>query len=373
MPKSVSTNKLPATTRFSNELLDSMRQVTDKPADEIINRMFSNDALRLELRTYLDKLKTNQQLTELAVPAGMESLISAASKLPEWADSASLNLGSAFFARYAQPITQLLGLLSLPFCYAAADGARVLYLSERIKNDPAKRLLDTAVFIWDVMAPDAFLPTGKGFSSILKIRLIHAAARYYTLKSGQWNDAWGKPINQEDMAGTNLALSFITVRGLRKMGISIEYSSQQHFIHLWNVIGSLSGINDSLLPGEGRNVTRLEETIRKRHFKSSEHGVALTLSLINYFSSVDFGSKKIKTSFIPLMRYLLGNETADMLKIPAAIFSPADLFALKTLNFVKAFKNSPAFEYDLQKKNFDQFSKMIVSAQALPTPAQPIN
>lgn len=348
---------------YTKEFLDRMRLQTDSKADELIGYFFENSERKIELRKLLAEINTNNELKSIGIPAIMNELIREISVLPAWADTRSMHKGALFFARYAQPITQLLGLLSLPFCYAAADGARVLYLSEKIKNDPAKRLLDTAVFIWDVMAPDAFEPGGKGFASILKIRLIHAAARYYASSAAEWDVAWGKPINQEDMAGTNLALSFITVRGLRKLGISIQYKDQQDFIHLWNIIGSLSGIERSLLPDSGRQVNLLEETIRKRQFKSSAHGTALTKSLIDYFNTVDFGSKKVKTTFLPLMRFLLGDQVADLLELPKLNMSETDLFALKTVNFFKEFKSSSVFDYQLQKRNFDQFAKVVNAAR----------
>jgi len=347
---------------YTNDFLNEMRTQADPLADNLISYYFENAVRKVELRQIMAGLETNSDLIACREQPQMKILVDSASTLPVWAIKKSMLKGTLFFARYAQSITQLLGLLSLPFCYAAADGAQVLYLSEKIKNDPAKRLLDTAVFIWDVMAPDAFEPTGKGFSSILKIRLIHAAARYYTLAGKEWNDNWGRPINQEDMAGTNLALSFITVRGLRKLGISVAYAEQQHFIHLWNIIGSLSGINRTLLPDSGKEVNLLEESIRRRQFKTSAHGIALTKSLIDYFNTVEFGSKKVKSSFLPLMRFLLGDETADLLNVPKLNLSETDLFALKTLNFLKEFKTSSSFEYQVQKKNFDQFSKLVKTA-----------
>lgn len=347
---------------YTNDFLDKMRTETDPLADDLIALYFENATSKNALRQLLSNLNTNADLTACREQPHMSILVDHVSTLPIWAEKKSMSKGALFFARYAQPITQLLGLLSLPFCYAAADGAQVLYLSEKIKNDPAKRLLDTAVFIWDVMAPDAFESTGKGFSSILKIRIIHAAARYYTLASNEWDNNWGRPINQEDMAGTNLALSFIAIRGLRKLGISVIYSEQQHFIHLWNTIGYLSGINRMLLPDSGKEVNLLEETIRKRQFKTSAHGIALTRSLIDYFNTVDLGSKKVKSSFLPLMRFLLGKEAADLLAVPKQNLSESDLFALKTLNFLKDFKTSSPFEYQLQKKSFDQFSKLVKTA-----------
>lgn len=347
---------------YTNEFLDQMRQTTDSVADELVTSLFKSSEGKSALRFYMSGLHSNADLEKDELPEGMQKLISRVNTLPEWADKKSMLSASRFFARHSKLITQLLGLLSLPFCYAAADGARVLYLSEKIKNDPEKRLLDTAGFIWDVMAPDAFEKTGKGFAAILKVRLIHAAARFYTLQSGQWDAAWGQPVNQEDMAGTNLALSLIGIRGLRKLGISIEYKEQQSYIHLWNVISYLSGIQLSLLPQTGSELSRLEETIRMRQFKPSVHGIALTNSLIAYFQKLNLGSKQIKANLLPLMRYLLGAQAADILEIPAAALSPLDLTALKAINFFNDLKSSTDGAYQKERKNFDRLSKKVLSA-----------
>lgn len=346
-------------TEYSNEYLDSMRMQTDPPADEAIALCFADSGLRQELRTYLENLHTNKELLDITPPVQLSPLVSRASVLPVWATKKQMAAGSAFFSRHAQIITQLLGLLSLPFCYAAADGARVLHLSELIRNNPGKRLLDTAEYVWDIMAPDAFEAQGKGFASILKIRIIHAGIRYYTLKK-EWNLDWGKPINQEDMAGTNLALSLVTIRGMRKLGLTIAYSDQQAFIHLWNVTGFLSGIQPELLPAEGRQVSLLEQTIRKRQFKNSVQGTELTKSLTEYYQSVNPGTaQEFKLRVLPLMRFLLGTEAADILNLPAPELSPRDHMAIKILNSLNDLKFGSENEYQEQKRNFEKFSRAL--------------
>ncbi len=350
------------TTEYSNEYLDSMRLQTDPLADDAIALSFSESGFREELQSYLDSLHSNHDLLTLKGPAWISSLVDTASRLPEWADKKEMAAGAAFFSRHAQLITQLLGLLSLPFCYAAADGARVLHLSERIRNNPGKRLQDTAAYVWDIMAPDAFEPLGKGFASILKIRMIHAAIRYYTVKK-EWNYDWGKPINQEDMAGTNLALSLITIRGMRKMGLTIAYKEQQAFIHLWNVTGFLSGIQEALLPAQGRQVSLLEQTIRRRQFKSSIQGIELTRSLIDYYQSVNPGTAyDFKSRVLPLMRFLLGNEAADILNLPETELSPRDHMAIKILNSLNDLKSGASNEYKEQRRTFEKFSRSIKMA-----------
>lgn len=328
-----------------------MRRRGDFFSDTLINKIFADEAQKAAFKSLLDSLTLNQQLHQLDDFYAIKEAFVRATKLPDWADQKLMQQGTAFFALHATAIMNLLGLLSLPYCYAAADGARVLDLSERIKNKPEHRLNETADFVWDVMAPNAFKPEGKGFVSILKVRLLHAAVRFYTTKSGKWNDDWGLPVNQEDMAGTNLSFSLLVVRGLRKFGLTIAYAEQQAFMHLWNVIGYLSGVDETLLPGTGKEALLLEEGIRKRNFKSSDHGQSLTRSLINYFSSVDAAFPAKET--MQLMRYLLGDEVADLLALPPQRVPMSTVYLLKFINnfqFVR--QDNSRFTYQKQRSEF---------------------
>ncbi|RYF79652.1 MAG: DUF2236 domain-containing protein, partial [Chitinophagaceae bacterium] len=317
---------------------------------------FPDQELKKVFYGWLQALNDNSFIHQLPERYKEHSFIAGSQKLPAWADPKRMKAGSAFFVKHAEQIMQLLGLLSLPYCYAAADGAMVLYLSRRLSNDSGKRLTDTAEFIWNVLSPEAFTDKGKGFSSCLAIRLTHAMARHYTLQSEKWN--LGIPVNQEDMAGTNLAFSLIVVRGLRKLGYSISYDEQQSFIHLWGVIGFLLGVNEDLIPADGKTAHALEEKIRLRHFKPSMQGRELTKSLIDYFGSFP-GNKLPQQQLIGVMRHLLGNEIATMLGLPEADFSAlmpgflqltANLPALNSGGSVMAVYNRKYADYRKQIK-----------------------
>jgi len=316
---------------YSPDILTRKRQVTDSIADDFVKFIFVDTQSKIALREYLATLNYNSQLSQLPTAYADQPLFALANHLPEWANSKQMQQGAAFFARHASLIMNMLGLLSLPYTYAGADGVKVLYLSERMRTDTAKRLQETGDFVWEVMAPNAFKPEGKGFASILKVRLIHAAARYYTLQSGRWNAEWGQPVNQEDMAGTNLSFSLLVIRGLRKLDVAITYADQQAFMHLWNVIGALSGVERSLLPDDGKQAIALEQAISKHVFRPSEEGQALTQSLIDYFTSLTlpapFGSKET----VQLMRFLLGDEIADILALPKGE-APTTIINLLKLN-----------------------------------------
>lgn len=299
---------LPYTSSFLNE----NRKITDTLADQAIASLFQDGEPTL-FRSLIGELKQNDDVIPEHYPEAVKIYFEQAKQFPTWASPTKINQGLQFFSGHATEILAMLGLLSLPYCYAASDGVQVLYLSERIRNDTARRLLETGEFVFDVMAPNGFEPRGKGMMSCLKVRLIHAATRYFIAKSNKWNAAWGEPVNQEDMAGTNLAFSFIITRGLRKIGKTVSMDDTEAYLHLWNVIGYLMGIRQELLPANMKEAFQLDQMIAERHFRKSDEGMALTKSLINHFN------QQFTLSAIPVtafMRFLLGNKVADILGLP---------------------------------------------------------
>jgi hypothetical protein len=335
---------------YTNDFLSAQRQLTDPVADGLIAKVFAGPEQKKLLYQYLGTLQYNRQLQTLPEQYRHEPLFLNADKLPVWAKPQLMKEGTAFFARYANLVMNMLGLLSLPYCYAAADGSRVLYMSERLRTDVERRLQETGQFVWDVMAPDAFEPEGKGFVSILKVRLMHAAARYYAYQSGQWQPGWGAPVNQEDMAGTNLSFSLLVMRGLRKLEIAVNYPKQQAFMHLWNTIGSLLGLSDDLLPPDGKAAILLEQGISRRQFRPSEQGRALTQGLVNYFYSLNaqppFGSAQT----VQLMRFLLSNDVANIIGLPNGEAPRALINLLKISGTLQEWQFLPSVSRAYQKQ-----------------------
>lgn len=328
---------------YTDEFLGSQRIIGDDTADAFIQNVFADPARKVQLQQWLSGQSTAEHLQTLMQAFPDVAFIQQAAALPGWANPVLMKAGSAFFARHSEMIMSLLGLLSLPYCYTAANGAMVLYLSEVIRKQTTKRLFDTAIFVWEVMAPDAFRNTGNGFEEILKIRLMHAAVRYYTLKSGKWNNAWGLPINQEDMAGTNLSFSLIVIRGLRLLGFSVSQDEQTAFMHTWAVIGYLTGLNEDLIPENIKMAQQLDKVIKKRQFSRSDHGKELTRSLIDHILKVN-KSKASAQEIVGLMRYLLGTEIADMLEIEAPDLPGYKISLLRTINYLKGFQRAGDFK-----------------------------
>ena len=320
---------------YDNPFLDRMRQQMDPLADEAVAAMYQHPSGG-HFRETIAALTTNDYTIPAGLPEPVVCYLEQSRTLPDWADERRLRRGHDFFVRHTPDLLLMLGLLSLPYDYAAANGAQVLYLSERLRDNPGKRLAETGQYVLDVGSKDAFAPKGRAICSAQKVRLIHAAIRYHILHDDRkrWNAEWGQPVNQEDMAGTNLSLSLLPVRGMRNLDIQVAQEDTMAYVHLWNVASYLMGVDERLLPDTGKEAFWLTKMITERQHRPSEAGQVLTQSLLNYLRENAPG--QVSQLAPGYMRLVLGDETADILAIPPSTLPPALLASpLKGLNALR--------------------------------------
>ncbi|WP_338869704.1 oxygenase MpaB family protein [Spirosoma sp. SC4-14] len=312
---------------FTDELLQPYRQQGDVPADAVI--MAIVEAKGHEgLRPLMNWLADPEAVSfDSQGPQVLRDFFETYTDLPTWADTRQMAKGMTFFQKHAQQIALVLGCFSLPYCYLGANGAQVLWLTERIKNDTARRLHETGEWIFSVNDPREW-NTKTAIFRTLKVRLIHAAVRWFSLHSGRWQMVWGYPVNQEDMAGTNLAFSYIVLRGLRKLGIVASEAEEEAYLHHINVIGFLNGVSDELIPQNLRQAYLLDRAIARRQFAVSEAGQGLTRALLDAIAkqgslalASQSGSQRpeaVRNLIAGEMRFFLGDHYADWLGIPDA-------------------------------------------------------
>lgn len=315
--------------KFNDEILRSARQSADPLADNFIKEALSFG--KEEVKALRSFIKGQSSHAEVPLLLAFEKQVFR--QMPGFYDVKSSETAVRVFRTYAREIMSLLGSLSLPYCYAAADGARVLYFSDKIRNNTHQRLTDTAAFIFDVFESADFERSETLRAAILRTRLIHAFIRHGLLKSGKWDDEkWGLPVNQEDMAGTNLAFSHLIIRGLRKLNRHLSADEAIAFRKHWAVVGYFLGINEVFLVWSASEANALEEAIVRHTFKVSEEGQALTAALLTAYG-------EIIPAFLPteypaaMMRYLLGNHTADILGLPEGHWSDILVEPLKLFNY----------------------------------------
>jgi ER-bound oxygenase mpaB/B'/Rubber oxygenase, catalytic domain len=302
------------TRQFPNEMMDKFRQMGDPEADKVIADLFKSDGIT-GVREMFKWLNTSESTSSFGI---INDFINQNQSLPDFTDNKLMQQGMKFFAKNQTAVGIMLACYSLPYCYAGADGAKVLAMSQRIQTDTLKRLQETGEFL-EIVTKEENWKNGEAVRKILKVRLMHAAIRFFTEHHGTWDLAWGKPVNQEDMAGTNGAFSYIVIRGMRKAGDAPNEADAEAYLHLWNVISVIMGVDKALIPNNLREAFTMDKAIAKRQFRPSEEGKALTKALLNTIES--FVENPILKPFpAAQMRYLMGDSVADILGIPKVSF-----------------------------------------------------
>ncbi len=302
---------------WTPELLESMREVGDPPADAVIAELFAGGDNVVHAVNYLMRdLVENDDVPSRALPQAVRDYFQA-SPLPTWVDPARLALGTDLFHRFGPFVIMLLNAYALPLCYAARRGVQVLARTERLHSNPRRRIVETAQMIVDVMAPGGLDPDsrGAGLRSAQKVRLMHATVRHLLAADRTWDPAFGLPINQEDLAGTLVAFSVAILDGLAQLGVHLSAAEQDAYVHTWNVVGHVMGLRPELLPADHAAGRRLADRIAERNFAACPEGQAMTAALLAMMAALVPGKifDDVPAQFV---RHFVGDAVADLLAIP---------------------------------------------------------
>ncbi|MFO1527600.1 MAG: oxygenase MpaB family protein [Turneriella sp.] len=289
----------------------------DDEADRLIEYTLTGRDLP-EIVMLMRQLRDNNDPVPVALPAEIRSYLQNSAKLPAWADAEKIRAGQALFSQYGPQILMVLGFKALPQCYACGDGAEVLYQTGRLDGKDgdyarlARRLMETSQFVIDTMAPDAFTPEGRGLIVAAKIRLIHAAIRFY-LKARKIA-VNGTAISQTYLAGTLMAFSALTLQGLSQMEMTPSPAETDGYIHCWRIVGHVVGLRAELLPENYEQATALGTQIFDMELKSSDAGKELTKALLLFYGDMIPG-KSFDIVAADLMRFFLGTRIANVLAV----------------------------------------------------------
>ncbi|WP_078971355.1 oxygenase MpaB family protein [Streptomyces chattanoogensis] len=316
---------------WTDEVLDRMRGTGDAAGDAAINETYElgrQEAVRQALHGF----GKNSQALPTGLPPRLQHYFELSSVLPEWADPELIERGRALLGRYEALVVSTLLCGSLPLCYGCGDGAEVLARSQRLTSGVYRRLMETSQFVVDVLDDGGLGPQGHGLRSAQKIRLLHATMRYHVGRQGDWNGSWGLPVNQEDLAGTLMSFSVVIPRGLARLGVDLPREDRDAFFHVWRVVGHVLGVDNQLNPSTFDDGAELFDTILRRQQRSSEAGIALTKAILDFIREVLPGPA-FAGAGPTLIRHLIGDPAADLVKVPAADFTKTALQAGSVMNF----------------------------------------
>ena len=226
----------------------------------------------------------NASLPNWSAPEGTDPLIADAlqaylrqgSAVPNWADRGKVERAEQIFMEDGPLSCTLLFCASLPQCYVMPNLADVLHIAGQLEAHTEHRVRQTAAMIFPVMMRGGLMgDQGNGLAQVLKVRLIHATIRHLilhgnpqtvngvvashraaNLPSGMhdalmrhgWNvNKQGLPCNQTELAYTLLTFNYVFLKGLRTLGQALPSADEEAYLHTWNVMGHVLGIQSDLM------------------------------------------------------------------------------------------------------------------------------
>lgn len=279
-------------------------------------------------------------------PEPLRALFARLDEVPFWVDWRKLEIGGKAFLRTGIFGSFALACGSLPLAYSCPAGNKPLTFSGQLVSQAARRISETGRFIIETCKPGGLRRFSPGFKITVMIRMMHAQVRHLLKQSPAWNTtAWGEPINQADMAATNLLFSVVLMDGLRRMGFRFSRKESEGLMQLWRYSGYLIGLDPDLTcatEDEGRQLMDIVSMVSEDPDEDSHDLVkALIESAVQKAigSTVflgDAGQKVLAASWVPdfcygLSRTLLGDKLADGLRFPKNAWRFASILAIKAL------------------------------------------
>ena len=295
--------------------------------------------------------------TPPAIATALEDFVAGARSLPAWANPAQIAMAEAVFVEMSMLSCTLLFCASLPECYVPVDLASVLHTAGQLEQHTDYRVRSTAAMIFPVMLRGGLTaPDGGGVAQVLKVRLIHATIRHLILRGDPaavmaggaaaaaatlaslppeggglhralyargWNlPQDGLPCNQEELAYTLLTFHYVFLRSLRKLGLALTAAEENAYLHAWNVVGHLLGIEPGLLVQDMAAAAALFERLQARGREAVRAGAlpydapdprpALAKALMGAMQN-EIPLRLLKPFPVLLTRYLCGRRNAGEL------------------------------------------------------------
>ncbi|MGY6523324.1 MAG: oxygenase MpaB family protein [Mongoliitalea sp.] len=336
---------------YSNSYLDGLRGQGDPLADALVLELLANPDWAASINSWRGFIPVGADLGTFS--PNFQNFFAEYKEVPNQIDYQKVKLAQDFFGSQGNDYLSLLGLYSLPYCYAFADGAQVLVRSKRITEEVGQRLMETALFLLDAFKPGTFLQVNESLLTLAKVRLIHAFSRYFVKHYVKdWKSEWGVPINQEDMIGTNLAFSMLVIRGLDKLGKYPGLEVYEAVLYYWKLLGQYLGLAVEYWPETSKEAFELERLIRKRHLKRSEAGIQLINSLMRYYEQT-FPEPAMTASLKRIIAFFVGKEASRALDLPYSDQVPGLAYrVLLDWSFASQRESNAPITYENTRKEF---------------------
>ncbi|OUY07767.1 oxygenase MpaB family protein [Acinetobacter populi] len=274
-----------------NKLCDQPVQPTAQDYSALQQALSKGDGpMEAVIEWVMQNPKQHRQYFETALFKGLDALPENIPELdsffrhvetkPSWVDDDKINRAIDFTYRLGINNGLVLRDVSLMAGYMFPGFNQPLILTGALKQQVGTRLAETTKWWIDITERNGLERYNHGFSSTIYVRFIHALVRHQLKKSERWDaDTWGVPINQFDLAMTNIAFSSVVLLGIRGLGIFPNKAEVDDYLHFWRYVGWLMGVEEQWQVKKESEGWRFMYWLQFSHPKSDASSAALGASL----------------------------------------------------------------------------------------------
>lgn len=247
---------------------------------------------------------------------------------PYWVDQEKIDYAIRVSARIGMvPSFTAMSMFSLMGGYLASRADKTLVATGDLEAMAPRRLAETLTWTVDVTSPGGLERFAVGFTSTLRVRLMHAMVRAGMSRRPDWDfDDWDDPVNQSTMAGTLMLFSLGNVVGSQALGVQFSRRDKDALYHFWRYVGHLLGVAPELLPADEADTWRLLWLQADYEFRPDEDSTRLGQALLGALGPMAIGdsahpavraARSVTTEFLcAYSRLILGSSNADALELP---------------------------------------------------------
>ena len=264
---------------------------------------------------------------------------------PYWVDQKKLDYAVRVSARVGLfPSLTALSMFSLMGGYLASRADKTLVATGDLEAMAPRRLAETLNWVVDVTAPGALERHAPGFTSTLRVRMMHAMVRAGMTRRPDWDfEDWDYPVNQSTMAGTLMLFSLGNVLGSQALGVQFSRKDKDALYHFWRYVGFLLGLDPELLPADEADTWRLLWLQADYEFRPDEDSLRLGQALKSALGPLAIGNsphpaaalgRTLATEILcAYSRLILGSANADALELPDNKMAQLAVAGLAATNF----------------------------------------
>ncbi|KAI0243993.1 hypothetical protein L0F63_004280 [Massospora cicadina] len=237
-----------------------------------------------------------------------------------WVDMDQIRRGQEFYWETFHDNGRILMNHSLISDFAVSSIVRVLTCTGYLANPKSayRRGVETAYMVSSAMERTQLVPWGRGWRSVVGVRLMHAQARQHATRVSKRSNRplLGVAINQQDLMFTLLLFSVTVILGYDKLGVKYTTQQRDDYMATFRYIGYLIGVDDP--NNQLANFTTalaLKQSLDVYLIQPNKESAHMTKVVLQSFQY----NPPFFLSFrhhVQLVRLLMGESLANELQLP---------------------------------------------------------